>query len=100
MAKSKTSKQSPSVEGDNHKAHDVNGVAGERLKAFIERVERMNEEKRAIAEDIKEVFAEAKGVGFDTKIMRKIIALRTKDADDLAEEQHLLDTYMAAIGMV
>ena len=96
MAKAK---QSPSV-GDNHKATEVNGVAGEQLIAFIERVERLNEEKRALAADIKEVFAEAKGTGFDTKTMRTIIRMRAMDADDLAEQEALLDVYRVAIGMV
>jgi uncharacterized protein (UPF0335 family) len=78
---------------------EVGGIAGERLKSFIERVERLEEEKRALAEDIKEVFAEAKGVGFDVKIMRQIIKIRKMDEDDLDEQEALLDTYMRAIGM-
>jgi uncharacterized protein (UPF0335 family) len=78
---------------------EVGGIAGERLKSFIERVERLEEEKRALAEDIKEVFAEAKGVGFDVKIMRQIIKIRKMDEDDLDEQEALLDTYMRALGM-
>ena len=61
------------------KTADVGGVAGERLKSFIERVERLEEEKRALAEDIKEVYSEAKGVGFDVRVMRAIIRLRRDD---------------------
>ncbi|MGO8917699.1 MAG: DUF2312 domain-containing protein [Stellaceae bacterium] len=79
---------------------DVGGIAGERLKSFIERVERLEEEKRALAEDIKEVFAEAKGVGFDVKTMRQIIKIRKLDQDDLDEQEALLDTYKRALGMV
>jgi uncharacterized protein (UPF0335 family) len=79
---------------------DVGGIAGERLKSFIERIERLEEEKRALAEDIKEVFAEAKGNGFDTKIMRQIIKIRRTDQDDLDEQEALLDTYMRALGML
>ncbi len=79
---------------------DVGGIAGERLKSFIERIERLEEEKRALAEDIKEVFAEAKGVGFDIKIMRQIIKIRRLDQDDLDEQEALLDTYKRALGMV
>jgi uncharacterized protein (UPF0335 family) len=79
---------------------DVGGVAGERLKSFIERIERLEEEKRALAEDIKEVFAEAKGVGFDIKIMRQVIKLRRMDQDDLDEQEALLDTYKRALGML
>lgn len=76
------------------------GVTGERLRSFIERVERLEEEKQALAEDIKEVFAEAKGTGFDVKIMRKIISMRKQDLNERKEEEALLETYMAAIGMV
>jgi uncharacterized protein (UPF0335 family) len=79
---------------------DVGGIAGDRLKSFIERIERLEEEKRVLAEDIKEVYAEAKGTGFDTKIMRQIIRLRKRDKDDLDEEETLLDVYKRAIGML
>ena len=79
---------------------DVGGVAGEQLKSFIERIERLEEEKRALAEDIKEVYAEAKGTGFDTKIMRQLIKLRKLDKDDLDEQETLLDVYKRAIGML
>jgi uncharacterized protein (UPF0335 family) len=79
---------------------DVGGIAGERLKSFIERVERLEEEKRALAEDIKEVYAEAKGVGFDIKIMRQIIKIRKMDQDDLDEQETLLDVYKRALGMI
>jgi len=79
---------------------DVGGIAGERLKSFIERIERLEEEKRALAEDIKEVFSEAKGVGFDVKIMRQLIRLRRMDQEDLDEQEALLDTYKRALGML
>jgi uncharacterized protein (UPF0335 family) len=79
---------------------DVAGIAGERLKSFIERIERLEEEKKALAEDIKEVFAEAKGNGFDTKIMRQVIRLRRMDKDDLDEQETLLDIYKRALGMI
>ena len=79
---------------------DVGGIAGDRLKSFIERIERLEEEKRVLAEDIKEVYAEAKGTGFDTKIMRQIIRLRKRDQDDLDEEESLLDVYKRALGML
>ena len=78
---------------------DVGGVAGERLKSFIERVERLTEEKQAIADDIKDVYAECKGVGFDTKAVRKIIALRKIDRDTRAEQEAILETYLTALGM-
>jgi uncharacterized protein (UPF0335 family) len=79
---------------------DVGGIAGDRLKSFIERIERLEEEKRVLTEDIKEVYAEAKGTGFDTKIMRQIIRLRKRDKDDLDEEETLLDVYKRALGML
>jgi uncharacterized protein (UPF0335 family) len=79
---------------------DVGGIAGERLKSFIERVERLEEEKRALAEDIKEVYAEAKGVGFDIKIMRQIVKIRKMDQDELDEQDTLLDVYKRALGMI
>ena len=79
---------------------DVGGIAGERLKSFIERIERLEDEKKALAADIKEVFAEAKGSGFDTKIMRQVIRLRRMDKDDLDEQETLLDVYKRALGMV
>jgi uncharacterized protein (UPF0335 family) len=79
---------------------DVGGIAGERLKSFIERIERLEEEKRALAEDIKEVYAEAKGVGFDTKIMRQVIKIRKMDQNDLDEQETLLDLYKRALGML
>ncbi|HTT78441.1 MAG TPA: DUF2312 domain-containing protein [Stellaceae bacterium] len=79
---------------------DIGGIAGERLKSFIERIERLEEEKRALAEDIKEVFAEAKGSGFDTRIMRQLIRLRRMDKDDVDEQETLLDLYKRALGML
>jgi uncharacterized protein (UPF0335 family) len=70
------------------------------LKALVERIERLEEEKKTIAADIKEVYAEAKGNGFDIKILRKVISLRKKDPSDRMEEEALLDVYLAALGMM
>ena len=75
-------------------------VAAGQLRAFIERIERLEEEKKTISDDIKEVFAEAKGTGFDTKAMRTIIRLRKKDKAEREEEESILDLYKAALGMV
>nr|WP_245465551.1 DUF2312 domain-containing protein [Mesorhizobium sp. M6A.T.Ce.TU.016.01.1.1] len=75
-------------------------VAAGQLRAFVERIERLEEEKKNIADDIKEVFAEAKGTGFDTKAMRSIIRLRKKDQAERQEEEAILDLYKAALGMV
>ena len=74
-------------------------VAAGQLRAFIERIERLEEEKKTIADDIKEVYAEAKGTGFDTKAVRAIIRLRKKDQAERQEEEAILDLYKAALGM-
>jgi uncharacterized protein (UPF0335 family) len=79
---------------------DVGGVAGEQLKSFIERIERLEEEKRALSADIKDVYAEAKGNGFDIAIMRQIIRIRRMDQDDVDEQETLLDIYKRALGML
>lgn len=88
------------------KAHTSDGnarpnsdTAGQ-LRSFIERIERLEEEKKTIADDIKDVFGEAKGMGFDTKAMRTILKLRKKDPDERAEEEAIVDTYLAALGML
>lgn len=74
-------------------------VAGQELRQFIERFERLEAEKKDISDAQKEVMAEAKGRGYDTKVMRKIVALRKRDANDLAEEEAVLDMYKSALGM-
>ena len=79
---------------------DAHGVARDQLRAFIERIERLEEEKKTIADDIKDVYGEAKGTGFDTKILRKVISLRKKDAAEREEEESMLDVYLAALGMI
>ena len=78
---------------------EVGGIAADRLKSFIARIERLEEEKAALTADIREVFAEAKGTGFDTKIMRQILKLRKLDQADRQEQEHLLDLYLRALGM-
>lgn len=74
-------------------------VTAEELRAFLERIEQMNAEISDIIETRKEVFAEAKGRGYDTKVIRKLIAIRKRRADDLAEEEAILDMYKSALGM-
>lgn len=74
-------------------------VSGARLKSFIERVERLEEDKKALAEDIRDVYAESKSTGFEPKIIRKIISLRKTNVEKRREEQELLDLYQSAIGM-
>ncbi|MDY0882287.1 DUF2312 domain-containing protein [Dongia soli] len=78
---------------------DAGGIAADRLKSFIERIERLEEEKAAIGSDVKEVYAEAKSSGFDTKIMRQIVRLRKMEAHDREEQEQLLDLYKQAIGL-
>ena len=70
------------------------------LKAIVERIERLEEEKKAIAADIKEVYAEAKGNGYDIKILRKVISLRKKEPGERMEEEAMLDVYLQALGMM
>lgn len=74
-------------------------VAAEELRQFVERYERLEAEKKDLADAQKEVMAEAKGRGYDTKVIRKVIALRKRDKDDIAEEEAILDLYKAALGM-
>ncbi|KPU84839.1 hypothetical protein JI58_01250 [Marinosulfonomonas sp. PRT-SC04] len=74
-------------------------VSADELRAFVERIERLDAEKKDLAEAQKEVMAEAKGRGYDTKALRKIIAMRKRDAQDLAEEEAVLDMYKEALGM-
>lgn len=76
-----------------------NSLDSGHLKAFIERIERLEEEKQALAEDIKDVYAEAKGTGYDVKILRKIVTLRRQDSNKRREEDEILDLYMSALGM-
>jgi uncharacterized protein (UPF0335 family) len=77
----------------------VGGVAGEQLRAFIERIERLEEERKDVQEQIKEVFSEAKGVGFDVRIMRQLLRLRKLRDADRSEQEELLEIYKSAIGM-
>ncbi len=75
------------------------GVAGDHLKSFIERIERLEEEKKALGDDIRDVYSEAKASGFEVKIMRQIVKIRKMDKDELDEQEALLETYLAALGM-
>ena len=74
--------------------------AKDHLKAFVERIERLEEEKKAIADDIRDVYAEAKGTGFDVKALRAIVRLRKQDTDERKEHEAILETYMHALGML
>ena len=79
--------------------NDVGGVAAVQLRSFVDRIERLEEEKKGIADDIKDLYSEAKGQGFDVKVLRKIISLRKKSKEDRQEEEELLELYKAALGM-
>lgn len=78
---------------------DVGGVAGKRLLTFFQRIERLEQEKAALSEDIKEVYAEAKSVGFETKIMRIIMRMRKMETEKRHEENEMIKLYLSAIGM-
>ena len=78
---------------------EVGGIAADRLRSLIERIERLEEEKKALSGDIRDVFAEAKSAGFDVKIMRAILKLRTMHAADRDEQEFLLDTYRKALDL-
>lgn len=77
---------------------DVGGISGERLRSFVERIERLEEQRRSLSEDIKEIYSEAKSTGFDTKILRQVIKIRRMDKDDRDEAETLLDLYLRALG--
>ncbi|MEI6986194.1 MAG: DUF2312 domain-containing protein [Rhodospirillaceae bacterium] len=80
-------------------SNDVGGIAAAQLRSFVERIERLEEEKKGIADDIKDLYLEAKGQGFDVKVMRKIISLRKRSKEDRQEEEQLLELYKSALGM-
>ncbi len=79
---------------------DPDSIAGDQLKAFVERLEKLEEEKQSLSDDIKDVYAEAKANGFDTKILRQVIRMRQQDASERAEMESLLDLYCRALGML
>ena len=78
---------------------DIGGIAGDRLKSIVERIERLEEEKKALSEDIREVFSEAKSAGFDIKVLRHVIRLRKMDASDRDEMEEILSIYKRALDM-
>ena len=75
------------------------GPARDQLRSFVERIERLEEEKKAISDDIKEVYAEAKGTGFDSKALREVVKIRKQDQHERAEQEVIVDTYLHALGM-
>lgn len=79
---------------------ETGGIAADALRSYIERIERLEEEKKALADDIKDIYAEAKSTGFDVKIIRQIVRLRKMDENDRQEQEALLDLYTHALGMI
>ena len=80
--------------------NSVENVAAAELRNFLDRIERLEEEKKTIADDIKDVFGEAKGRGYDTKSIRTILKMRKQDADERREQESILDSYLLALGMI
>lgn len=78
---------------------DVDGVAVDRLRSLIERIERLETEKKAISDDIKDIYAEGKSAGFDSKVLKLIVRIRAKDPNEVEEQENLLDVYRRALGM-
>jgi uncharacterized protein (UPF0335 family) len=97
MAKNQASYSQTEERGIGDNSDDVGGVAGKRLQSFIDRIVRLEDEKKELADDIKDIYAEAKGVGFDAKIMRKQIKRQRMDAEKRQEEDELLDLYESAV---
>jgi len=79
---------------------DAHGVARDQLRAFVERIERLDEEAKALNDDRKDVYGEAKSMGFDVKILKKVIAIRRQNHDERMEQEAILDSYLRALGMV
>ncbi|MBB2191998.1 DUF2312 domain-containing protein [Gluconacetobacter azotocaptans] len=90
---------SPTAASDADHAPAAGGIAADRLRSVIERVERLEEERKALSADIKDIFAEAKSAGFDVKIIRQIIRLRKQEPAEVEEQETLLDIYRRALGM-
>jgi uncharacterized protein (UPF0335 family) len=83
----------------NDSAADMNPQTAQQLKSIVERIERLEEDKKAIADDIREVYAEAKGNGFDVKVLRKVVSLRKQETAERVEQEQLIDLYLAAVGV-
>ena len=78
---------------------DVGGIAADRLRSIVDRIERLEQERKALGDDIKDIFSEAKSAGFDVKVIRQIIRLRKQEPADVEEQETLLDLYRRALGM-
>lgn len=100
VSRGKSGEGTPLVSAADSGSGAVHTVAAGQLRAFIERIERLEEDRKAVADDIKEIYAEMKGNGFDTKAVRTIVRLRKKDHAERQEEEAILDLYKTALGMV
>lgn len=87
------------MSGPGHNSSDAGGVARDQLRSIVERIERLEEEMKVIADDIKDVYGEAKANGYDTRVLRKVVAIRKQDQNERAEQEAVLDTYLHALGM-
>lgn len=81
------------------KGAEVGGIAADRLRSIVERIERMEEERKSLAADIKDIFTEAKSAGFDVRVIRQLLSIRRKEPADVEEQETLLDLYRRALGM-
>jgi uncharacterized protein (UPF0335 family) len=93
------SQAKPAQANENTETKDIGGVSGQRLRTYLDRIERLEAEKKALADDIKDIYAEAKAVGFDSKTLRKVYRLRLMNTEKRREEEELLDLYKAAVGI-
>lgn len=92
--------QEPQIGHNSGEQHPATRLAADQLKAIIERVERLEEEKKTISDDIRDVYAEAKGNGYDVKALRTIVRMRKQDANEREEAEAVLETYLHALGMI
>ena len=97
---SKSSSQTEAFSDRETGSERVHGIARDQLRSYIDRIERLEEEKKTVADDIKDIYGEAKGLGFDTKVLRKVIQIRKQDRDERLEQEAILDTYLQALGMI
>lgn len=95
---SETAARMPKIANDTD-VKDVENVSGQRLKSYLDRIDRLEEEKKGIADDIKDIYAEAKGVGFDVKAIRQLVKLRKMDQNKRHEEEEILELYKSAVGL-
>ena len=84
---------------ETNEATEVGGIAADRLRSIIERIERLEEERKSLGDDIKDIYAEAKSAGFDVKVLRQVIRIRKQEPADVEEQETLLDLYRRALGM-